>query len=309
MNTAAQLPRGHIDGVTVQERESGLCAVTFLAMASPCEILIATSDLEQARKAGEAGAREAWRIERKFSRYRQDSVVAAIGRSRGQPLRVDDETAALLDFAEQCYRLSDGLFDITSGVLRRAWQFDGSDRVPSQAAVAALIPRVGFHRLRWRRPVIVVPEDMELDFGGIGKEYAVDRVLEIVCALVDGAVLVNFGGDLCTNRAPESGPWRVGVERPGTHRDVRLMLELSRGALATSGDTRRFLLRNGIRYGHILDPRTGWPVQGGPSSVTVAAGTCVHAGMLASFAMLQGSCAESFLQEQGVQFWCLPGSA
>jgi thiamine biosynthesis lipoprotein len=146
---------------------------------------------------------------------------------------------------------------------------------------------------------------MEIDFGGIGKEYAVDRVLGLVAARFAGAALVNFGGDLAANRAPGAAPWQVGVERPDTEREARLLLELSRGGLATSGDTHRFLLREGVRYGHILDPKSGWPVSDTPRSVTVAAGSCVEAGMLATFAMLQGRGAESFLEEQGVRYWCL----
>jgi thiamine biosynthesis lipoprotein len=118
-------------------------------------------------------------------------------------------------------------------------------------------------------------------------------------------VLVNFGGDLASNRAPTEAPWQVGVERPDTDREARLLLEFSRGGLATSGDTHRFLERNGTRYSHILDVRTGWPVPLVPRSVTVAAGSCVEAGMLATFAMLQGRGAEEFLEAQGVRYWSL----
>jgi thiamine biosynthesis lipoprotein len=146
---------------------------------------------------------------------------------------------------------------------------------------------------------------MEIDFGGIGKEYAVDRVLALALGIFDGAVLVNFGGDLATHRAPASGAWRVGVERPGSDREAALLLDLTQGALATSGDTHRYLLKDGVRYGHIMDVRTGWPVPGAPASVTVAAGTCVEAGMLATLSMLQGAGAEGFLERQGVRYWCL----
>jgi thiamine biosynthesis lipoprotein len=258
--------------------------------------------------AGEAGgiaAREAWRIEAKFSRYRPESIVSVINHSRGHAVVVDGETAALLDYAAQCHELSQGLFDITSGVLRRCWTFDGSDRLPEAAAVAALLPLIGFEKVRWQAPRITLPAKMEIDFGGIGKEYAVDRVLGLVAARFAGAALVNFGGDLAANRAPSAAPWQVGVQRPDTEREARLLLELSRGGLATSGDTYRFLLREGVRYGHILDPRSGWPVRDTPRSVTVAAASCVEAGMLATFAMLRGSGAESFLEEQGVRYWCL----
>jgi len=286
-------------------REGGIVAVCFVAMASPCELLLETADAQAAHEMGRVAAQEAWRIESKYSRYRPESIVSVINRSHGHAVVVDGETAALLDYAAQCHALSQGRFDITSGVLRRCWRFDGSDRLPEPTAVAALLPLIGFEKVRWQAPRITLPTGMEIDLGGIGKEYAVDRVLALVAARFTAAALVNFGGDLAANRAPGTGPWQVGVERPGTEREPRLLLELSRGGLATSGDTHRFLLRDGVRYGHILDPRSGWPVRDTPRSVTVAAASCVEAGILATFAMLQGGGAESFLEEQGVRHWCL----
>ncbi len=127
---------------------------------------------------GTVAAQEAWRVEKKFSRYRNDSVTAWIHENRGTTIEVDAETASLMDFASQCFELSEGLFDITSGVLRRAWTFDGSDRIPDAAVIEQLLPLVGFEKLQWRSPRLVLPAGMELDFGGIGKEYAVDRAYE-----------------------------------------------------------------------------------------------------------------------------------
>ena len=299
------LPPPHAPEFELVPHEGGLAAVRFTAMASPCELLLDTADRREARELGRAAAREAWRIEAKFSRYRPDSIVSVINRSQRTPVAVDAETAALIDYAAQCHALSGGRFDITSGVLRRCWKFDGSDRLPQPAAVAELLPLIGFEKICWEAPLITLRSGMEIDFGGIGKEYAVDRVLGIVAARFAGAALVNFGGDLAANRAPAAGPWQVGVERPDTEREPRLLLELESGGLATSGDTRRFLLRDGLRYSHILDVRTGWPVPNVPRSVTVAGSSCVEAGMLATFAMLHGSGAESFLDEQGVRYWCL----
>jgi thiamine biosynthesis lipoprotein len=100
-------------------------------------------------------------------------------------------------------------------------------------------------------------------------------------------------------------PWRVGVEAVDATATAARQIDLSVGALATSGDAHRYLLKGGKRYGHILDPTTGWPVDGAPRSVTVAAETCTQAGMLATLALLQGRDAESFLEAQGVQFWAL----
>jgi FAD:protein FMN transferase len=274
-------------------------------MASPCEVLVHTSNPGHALELGELVAREAWRVEQKYSRYREDSMLAWIHRNRGKEISVDAETTSLLDFAGRCYELSDGCFDITSGILRRAWQFDGSDRVPDDATVERLLPLIGFDKLRWQSPKLLLPLDMELDFGGIGKEYAVDRAYDLAVAHRSDPFLINFGGDLRTNRPPAHAPWQVGIERPDTERSAALVLTLERGALATSGDSRRFLLRNSIRYGHILDPRSGWPVPNAPRSVTVAASSCTEAGLLATLAMLQGAQARGFLEAQEVQHWIL----
>jgi thiamine biosynthesis lipoprotein len=278
----------------------------FTAMASPCEVLVEGVGEPLAAELAAAAETEALRIERKFSRYRDDSVIASIHAARGRAVEVDTETADLLDYAATCHALSGGLFDITSGVLRAVWRFDGSDRVPEAAAVQALLPLVGWTHVQWQRPTLVVPAGMELDLGGLGKEYAVDRTLALLRqAAPQAALLVNFGGDLAVSGPRAGGErWQVGVERPGGH-DAALQLELAAGALATSGDARRFLLKDGERLGHILDPRDGWPVRGAPRSVTVAAGRCIEAGTLATLALLQGPEAESWLAQQGAPHWVL----
>jgi FAD:protein FMN transferase len=293
------------DGLVVEERAGDLLAVCFAAMAGPCELLLPVSDRADALELGGLVAREAWRVEQKYSRYRSDSVVAWLHRHRGRNVVVDEETALLLDFARTCFVMSDGLFDITSGVLRGAWTFDGSDRVPAPAVIEGLLPLVGFDKLEWQSPRLLLPAGMEIDFGGLGKEYAVDRAYDILVGRRSAAFLINFGGDLRANRPPPRGVWQVGVERPDSDRDAVLLLELEHGALATSGDSRRFLLKDGIRYGHVLNPRTGWPVVGSPRSVTVAASSCTEAGLLSTLAMLQGSGAQAFLEEEGVRHWLL----
>ena len=291
--------------ITTEPRSGGITAATFAAMASPCEILFEGTDAALALELGTLAAAEAWRIEDKFSRYLPDSVISRINRSGGTPVALDAETVSLMQFAERCHALSDGAFDITSGVLRRAWRFDGGEFRPARDEIVRLRERVGFERLAFAPPLLTVPEGMELDLGGLGKEYAVDRALGLLVSRAPGAVLVNFGGDLAANRAPMSGPWQVAVERPDTDREARLLLDFSSGGLATSGDTRRFVFVDGVRYGHILDVRTGWPVTGAPRSVTVAGGTCVEAGLLATLAMLHGHQAEAFLGDQQALHWCL----
>lgn len=273
-------------------------------MGSPCEVLLEVDDRNAAGSAAEAVAAEAWRIEDKFSRYLDGNIVHRINSANGAPVTVDDETARLLEFAHALYKLSYKRFDITSGVLREVWAFDGSDRVPDGDAVKAVLERVGWHRVTWHSPELLMPAGMEIDLGGLGKEYAVDRCVETLAQSTDSPGLVNLGGDLGVTGPPQRrSAWRVGVEGNATDSADRL-IDLRQGALATSGDARRFLQRDGIRYGHILDPATGWPVADAPHSVTVAADTCTQAGMLSTLAMLQGGKAEAFLEQQGVKAWC-----
>lgn len=276
----------------------------FSAMASPCEVLVDSANARHARTALRIAASEARRVERKFSRYRSDGVVHRINHAGGKPVRVDAETAQLLDYAASCHELSEGRFDITSGALRRVWTFDGGERVPSAQAIQEVLRHVGWHRVGWHNPVLTMPAGMEIDLGGIGKEYAVDRAAARIAAEIDDAFLVNFGGDLFAS-APRRGdePWRIGVDdpkRPGE--GVLYRIALARGGLATSGDARRYVLVNGRRLGHILDPTTGWPVEGAPRSVSVVADTCVEAGTLATLAYLRGPGARAFLEAQGVVF-------
>jgi FAD:protein FMN transferase len=289
--------------ITTEDRPGGLLAICFQALGGPCEVLVATADRSLAMELGALAAREAWRVEQKFSRYRDDSVIAGIHRQRGTSITVDAETASLLDFAEHCYRSSEGLFDITSGVLREVWYFDGSDRVPGPTEVGRVLPLVGFSKVKWKAPRLLLPVGMEIDFGGFGKEYAVDRAYGLLAARRAGPFLVNFGGDLRSNHRPPGGRWQIGIERPESDRDAALLLELDHGALATSGDSKRFLLKDGVRYGHVLDPRTGWPVPGAPRSVTVAASSCTEAGLIATLALLHGAWAREFLDDQGIKYW------
>ena len=273
-------------------------------MGSPCEVLTEAASAGLAEDLTRRVAAEAWRIEDKFSRYIRGNIIDRINTAQGRPVTVDEETAQLLDFSVTLYELSDGAFDITSGVLRRAWTFDGSDQVPSADEVRELQTSVGWGKCEWRSPVLRLPANMEIDLGGLGKEYAVDRAVLELRATGDTPCLVNFGGDLAVTGPPiKRRAWAIGIEGTDNASASRL-IELRRGGIATSGDARRYLLRDGIRYGHVLDPRTGWPVSDAPSSVTVAADTCTQAGMLATLAMLRGRSAEDFLDDQAEQYWC-----
>ena len=275
-------------------------------MASPCEILVEDVDLITAARLTQIACNEAKRIERKFSRYRDDNIIYRINQANGNTVTIDHETFLLLHFADQCYQLSDGLFDITSGILRRAWKFDGSDRLPTKSQVSRLLTCVGWQKVRLTDTSITLPAGMEIDLGGIGKEYAVDCVFNLLAEETEASFLINFGGDLRTNHPRRHGkPWSVGLENPDQVDVANGAIQIRQGALATSGDSRRYLLKNGKRYSHVLNPVTGWPVENAPRSVTVAAPTTTNAGMLATFALLQGEHAEDFLQNEGVPHWLI----
>jgi thiamine biosynthesis lipoprotein len=284
--------------------EKGMWRGFFRAMASPCEVFIDATDSEVAARAIQAAADEAWRIEQKFSRYRDDNVVHAINHAGGNAVELDEETSALLDSAARYHALSGGLFDVTSGVLRRVWKFDGSDRLPDPAAVDEVLKLVGWDKVEWKVRQLRLKPGMEIDFGGIGKEYAVDRAAELGAAACGGTpLLVNFGGDIYANHPRRDGqPWRVGVQSltSGTRAP---RVGLNQGGITTSGDAHRFLLKDGVRYGHILDPRTGWPVKDAPRSVTVLQANCSQAGLLSTLAILKGKDAEQFLKDRGVEHW------
>ncbi len=266
---------------------------SFFAMACENEIQLYAGSEHEARHAAGAAIAEVKRIEQKYSRYLSDSVVSQINRCSGHgPVAIDAETAALLDYANACYLESGGLFDITSGVLRRAWDFKRASP-PARAEIEPLLALVGWDKIERESDQVFLPvAGMELDFGGFGKEYAVDCATRVCLENGICAGLVNLGGDLCSLGAqPGEQPWGVGIRHPrpneGAQQELIATLPLFSGAVATSGDYERYIDFEGRRHSHILDPRSGESVQG-PQSVTVHGPTCLVAGSAATIAMLKG---------------------
>lgn len=277
----------------------------FSAMGTVCRLRLCAPSPSAATRAVERAVAEVRRLETKYSRYRDDSIVSRINAAAGsgEPVPVDAETAALLGFAAQLYQHSDGLFDITSGVLRRAWRFS-SGQLPSEDEVRALLPLVGWEQVAWDGQAVCLPHaGMELDFGGFGKEYAADSAATVLIGSGIRGGTINLGGDVrIVGPHPDGQPWRLGVadpRRPADH--VVAGVELCDGALTTSGDYERFMEVDGRRYCHILDPRTGWPVEHW-QSVSVVGPSCLAAGALTTIGMLKRDGAHEFLREQGVGF-------
>lgn len=277
-------------------------SASFVAMASPCEVVLAARDESDARLHMQAAVDEVRRIERKFSRYLCDSIVQRINTSAGATVEIDDETAALFDFADQLFELSDGLFDVTSGVLRRAWDFKSS-RLPTPAEVEAALACVGWHHVkRGPRTVALQRSGMEVDFGGFGKEYAADRAATV---LLDRGLqhgFINLGGDIrAFGPQLDGSPWRIGIRHPDHADRLLASIALSSGGLATSGDYERYFIHEGRRYCHVLNPRTGWPVTHW-RSVSALAPVCVAAGALTTIAMLKEREGAAWLDTQGAPY-------
>ena len=278
--------------------------VPFRAMAEMHEITVDAEDAAHAREAVDAAIADVLRIEAKYSRYRDDSVTAAINRAAGvREVAIDAETAALLRYADHCHALSRGHFDITSGVLRRAWDFrSASPRVPETREVEALLALVGWEHVQWSRDAIRLErKGMEIDFGGIGKEYAADRAATILQERGIAHALVNLGGDLRAVGGQQDGaPWRIGIRHPRRPEPaVVASVDVRDGAIATSGDAERYFEKDGRRYCHLLDARTGMPVSAW-QAISVAAPLAVVAGSCSTIAMLVESEAAAFLESQGV---------
>jgi len=282
-----------------------LLRTTFHAMAAENDLQLWSPDIARTQRASDAAIADVRRIEAKYSRYLADSVTTRINQhAGGSAVAIDTETAALLRYADHCFALSGGLFDITSGVLRRVWDFKcRPPRLPDDAALAATIPLVDWAGVEWDGDSIRLPRaGMEIDFGGIGKEYAADRAATI-CA--DHGIrhgLVNLAGDVrVVGPQADGAPWRIGIVHPRRPGSTIAGLELAAGAVATSGDYERFFELDGRRYCHILNPRTGRSV-GHWQSVSVVAPLCVVAGSCATIAMLQEGGAPEFLDAQGMQW-------
>ena len=280
-----------------------LFSFPFSAMATGCAVHLYGDDQIGAKAAADAAITEVMRIERRYSRYRSDSVLTEINNAArcGRSIAVDDETAGLIDYAYACHLRSDGLFDITSGILRRLWDFK-SVRLPDRNAIDELLPKIGLTKVLWERPLLSFPTaGMELDFGGIGKEYAADQAAAVCAALGVRHGLVELGGDIAViGPHPNLAPWKIGIRHPRDSGSRIVTVTIDNGGLASSGDYERFMEIDGQRYCHILDPFTGWPSRG-LTSASVIADRCLVAGTISTIAMLKGRDGAHWLSGLGLK--------
>ncbi len=283
-----------------------LYAFPFKAMGTPCDIQLFAEGFNKAKQVATMIIADIERLEALYSRYRQDSYLTEINRiaAIGGSISVDVETAGLLNYATTCFEQSSGLFDITSGILRQAWHFDRSE-VPDQKQISALLNKVGWDKVKWQSPVLEFPlPGMEIDFGGIVKEYTVDRAATISRQAGLDHGLVNLGGDIKIIGPRYDGQaWQVGIRHPRSHQGLIKTISITEGAVASSGDYERCITVNNKRYGHVLNPTTGWPVRH-LAAVSVVGDLCVVSGSASTIAMLKEEQGPAWLNALGLpHFW------
>ena len=279
---------------------------SFSAMGSPCSISLYSRSSQKAKDAFLSCKDEVQRLETAYSRYRPESVLSEINRvaEQGGKVEVDEETSTIIEYANACFIDSDGLFDITSGVLGNAWN-KTANKLPSPELVERLLTHVGWEKVFWNSPRLeFLAAGMQLDLGGIVKEYAVDRLAELLLAQDILHGVVNLGGDIRVIGPHADGtPWRVGITDPQGKELALQYFDIEFGALATSGDYERCQVINGIRYGHIINPKTGWPVSY-LASATVASDLCIVAGSVSTIALLKEFQGPEWLHGQGLpHYW------
>ncbi|MFZ6719961.1 FAD:protein FMN transferase [Undibacterium sp. Ji49W] len=277
--------------------------IPFQAMACACEVVIAAEEEQAMFTIAQEAIAEVKRIESKYSRYRADSIVSRINAQAGsEAVLCDAETSSLLDYAQALHAASDGLFDITAGILRRAWNFKLA-QVPAAADLAALCALVGWHKVERSADSLRLPAaGMEIDFGGFGKEYAADRAAALL--LERGAThgYVNLGGDIrVLGPKPDGQAWTMGIQDPRQQEKIVASIPVPEGALATSGDYERYIEVAGQRYCHILNPHTGMPVQYW-RSISVRAPLASLAGSCTTIAMLKEEQGLAYLKAAGVAY-------
>lgn len=264
---------------------------TFKAMGSVCELKLYIPHSKKPKQIISTLLAEVSRLEEKYTRYKETSVTTKINNNAGkQATTLDNESLQLLHYANTLYEQSGGMFDITSGILRKAWDFK-SGILPSNEALSTLLPHIGWNRVSLENNSIYLPDaQMEIDFGGYVKEYAADALATLCAQLEVHQGLINLGGDIrILGPHPNGDAWRVGIQHPRELNKAITAIDIYEGAIATSGDYERFMMIDGIRYCHLLNPHTGQSIQPKFASVSIIAQQCIVAGSFTSIAMLRSA--------------------
>jgi thiamine biosynthesis lipoprotein len=263
------------------------------ALGSQCSLFFKAENQKAAEAFRETAFDWLARFEARFSRFLPDSLISEINRNAGlEWTSVDRETEVLFGLCDHSHFVTKGAFDATSLPLSLLWNWkEQHDEIPTEAAIASARSLVGWNRFLREPGRVLLPEPgMMLDLGGVGKEFAVDCLLQLGISQGIENLMVDLGGDIAVvGEPPEGGGWYVGLEDPTDTTKSYCGIRLRTGlAVATSGDYRRCFQVEGVTYGHILDSRTGRPVANQTRACSVIASRCGMAGLLATSAMILG---------------------
>jgi FAD:protein FMN transferase len=256
-------------------------------MGTTFRVVLYTSDESSGRIAAERAFARIARLDRILTDYQPTSELSRVTREAvGQPVRVSDDLFHILVLSQDLSRRSGGAFDITVGPMTRLWRRAMREvELPAQSDLDAARQATGFRRLHLdaaARTVVVDRPAMQLDAGGIAKGFAADEALRVLVALGMPRALVAAGGDIAIGDPPPDRPgWDIALEGLDNTPAPGSPLTLSHAGVSTSGDAEQWVEIGGVRYSHILDPRTGQPITG-RSSVTVVAGSATTSDMLAT---------------------------
>ena len=267
--------------------------LAWQALGTRCEVQYAATSETQAKAFEVAAVGWVAAFEAKYSRFRPDRLLSRINAAAGHaPVAIDVEMEQLLALCDRLHFMTQGVLDPTTLPLLRLWDYKAANpRLPTESEIAAARRLVGWKKVQRTPGHVFLPEPgMALDFGGFGKEWAVDIVAQIARDHGIAAALVDFGHDLRAVGLPPGRPaWHIGLEDPANPGAVKGSLALTRGqGVASSGDYLRRVIINGVRYGHIVDPRSGRPVANGCLQVTIIAPSCLQAGVLSTAAFVLG---------------------
>lgn len=268
-----------------------------LIMGTYAEVSLYAPNKEVSAEAIKAAFAEMERLDRLMSNYKPDSELSKVNRGAGKgPVNCEGELLQIIEKSLYYSGLTQGAFEITVEPLVNLWGFyDGKCKVPSQEEIQSVLPAVSHKNISIQGPVLGARGSISfsnpstrLDLGAIGKGYAVDRAVEILKGEGIEAACVNLGGNIyALGSPPGRDSWKIGVQHPREKDRLLGHMELKDCAVATSGDYERFFVVNGKRYSHILNPRTGWPVEG-MVSVTVVAPSATEADALSTGAFVLG---------------------
>lgn len=284
-----------------------------LLMGTKVEIVAQGKDRDALERAVSKGFDEVERIEKIFSRFRDDSAISRINQNAGQsPVQVAPEAFMLIEKAVDICVQSSGAFDITILPVLSLWKFgDQNQKPPSAEEVREKLGQVDCKKIILKKDqnLVFLPDPgMAIDLGGIVKGYAADKAALVLRQNGVSAGIVNAGGDLRVFGGTGKG-LAVGIQDPRQPGKVLAKIYLQDASVATSGDYERFFIHNGVRYSHIIDPRTGYPARG-EQSVSVASenGAEADAWATALFVLGAGQGLKVIESKPGLQALFIDGS-